>query len=191
MATCDDIRTDLVAYVDGELDAAARVAVEGHVASCAACRRELALLRATGDLLAGLAAPAPAARFEERVRERLAKEAAREREGAREPIRLPAPGRLRRAFLAVAAAAAILAGGTTVYLTLSGRLGRDGRGTPGELPGEGGIARYGAGDEALEEEAIAKLDILENLDLVEDLELLESYEALEDPLQGLDLEGRG
>ena len=51
---------DLVAWLDGECDAAEAARVQAHVASCAACRREAELLRGSGALLArlpGLAAP--------------------------------------------------------------------------------------------------------------------------------------
>ncbi|MBI3855263.1 MAG: zf-HC2 domain-containing protein [Planctomycetes bacterium] len=40
---CADLRLD--EYFDGELDEAARAAVDGHLASCAACRAELERLR--------------------------------------------------------------------------------------------------------------------------------------------------
>jgi anti-sigma factor RsiW len=52
---------DLVAWLDGECDAAEAARVEAHVAACAACRREAELLRGSAALLArlpGLAAPA-------------------------------------------------------------------------------------------------------------------------------------
>lgn len=42
---------NLSAYLDGELDARQRARVERHLATCAACQRELATLRATVELL--------------------------------------------------------------------------------------------------------------------------------------------
>lgn len=51
---------DLNAYIDGALDPQSRERVDGHLASCAACRTRVAQLRATAGLIAGLPTPAPA-----------------------------------------------------------------------------------------------------------------------------------
>jgi len=49
MSECDE--QVLSAYVDGELDAAARQRVEAHLQSCAACTEEVRSLRETSRLL--------------------------------------------------------------------------------------------------------------------------------------------
>lgn len=48
--TCETIRDNLSAYIDGELTAREAAAVETHVHDCSACRRELDALRRTADL---------------------------------------------------------------------------------------------------------------------------------------------
>jgi anti-sigma factor RsiW len=57
----------LVAWLDGELNAADASRVAAHVDACAACRREAALLRESGELLARLPDVAPTPGFEARV----------------------------------------------------------------------------------------------------------------------------
>ena len=52
--TCDETRKILHEYVDGELDGAAAAAVKGHIAGCAACRKEAAELEALGRALAAV-----------------------------------------------------------------------------------------------------------------------------------------
>lgn len=49
----------IAAFIDGELDHAERDRVMVHLASCAACRAEVAAHRALKSRLAGLAAPVP------------------------------------------------------------------------------------------------------------------------------------
>ncbi len=48
---CADVVDRLVAYLDGECSPEERDRIESHLASCASCRRERALLDSTGDLL--------------------------------------------------------------------------------------------------------------------------------------------
>jgi hypothetical protein len=86
----------LSAFLDGELSAADRAAVEGHLRDCAACARELEELAAVDAFARELPVPAPAGYFEAlpgRVRARV-----------RRPARIPRP-----ALWAVAAAAAVMA----------------------------------------------------------------------------------
>jgi len=65
---CDKLPVEeIVAWLDGESDAAASARVESHLAACAACRREAALLRESGELLARLPGATPSATFEARV----------------------------------------------------------------------------------------------------------------------------
>ena len=47
------------AYLDGDLSGPERAALEGHLASCAPCKTQLAQLRATLGRLGGLRAKAP------------------------------------------------------------------------------------------------------------------------------------
>jgi anti-sigma factor RsiW len=58
---------EIVAWLDGEANASDAARVAAHVDSCAACRREAALLRESGELLARLPGAAPSAGFEARV----------------------------------------------------------------------------------------------------------------------------
>src|SRR4029079_1855128 len=51
MSECDE--QVLSAYVDGELDAAARERVEAHVQTCGGCAEEIRSLRETSRLLRG------------------------------------------------------------------------------------------------------------------------------------------
>jgi len=52
--SCSEIREDLGAYLDGELDAARRSELASHLDSCADCRAELERLRRLSGLLRGL-----------------------------------------------------------------------------------------------------------------------------------------
>lgn len=51
---CDEIRDQLVAYLDGELDAEDREIVDSHLANCPVCRGELVGHESTDDLLSSL-----------------------------------------------------------------------------------------------------------------------------------------
>ena len=59
--TCDEIRSLIAPYLDGELDPSAMASVESHIAGCEACARDLAEMRALSsaihDELPALAAP--------------------------------------------------------------------------------------------------------------------------------------
>jgi anti-sigma factor RsiW len=55
----DQMTQKFSAYLDGELIASERVALEQHVAACAACRTQLEQLRETLGRLGGLRAKAP------------------------------------------------------------------------------------------------------------------------------------
>lgn len=72
MNGCDDIRDWLSAYLDGELNARRREAIEAHLAGCDACRRELASLRQVSACLQAWTAPEPAPDLSARFAERLA-----------------------------------------------------------------------------------------------------------------------
>ncbi len=151
----------LVAHADGELDAREEETVARHVASCAACAREVDLLRRSGALVAGMTRLTPGAAFTRRV-----VAAAR---------RAPAPprGALRRLWPAAAAAAAVLLAAVAARVWLTAPSSAD----------------AGALLTAREEREIAAdLYVLSNLDalrgaeaeelisLVEDLDILEGTE---------------
>ncbi len=67
----DQERADLVAYLDGELDAEASQALETRLARDPAARSELELLRRTWELLDYLPQPEPSATFTHRTLERV------------------------------------------------------------------------------------------------------------------------
>jgi anti-sigma factor RsiW len=56
---CQEVREQLSAWLDDELDAATRAAVAAHVDRCEACQREWCKLRALEVALGDLAVPAP------------------------------------------------------------------------------------------------------------------------------------
>ena len=78
MNSCDEVRDWLSAYLDGELTARRREAVEAHLAGCDACRRELASLRQVSACLQAWPAPEPASDLSARFTERLAARAAQQ-----------------------------------------------------------------------------------------------------------------
>jgi anti-sigma factor RsiW len=54
---CQDIKEELVAYLDDELDPDTRAEIEAHLESCAACRAEREAYTATLQAVGKLAAP--------------------------------------------------------------------------------------------------------------------------------------
>jgi anti-sigma factor RsiW len=68
---CEDVREDLVAYLDGELSDGARARVQEHVATCLACRREIERLTRLAAWVGALPRVEPAADFDERMWQRL------------------------------------------------------------------------------------------------------------------------
>jgi anti-sigma factor RsiW len=48
---CDEVKSELVAYLDGELTPEVRDCIDSHLASCSSCRAESAALDSTCDLL--------------------------------------------------------------------------------------------------------------------------------------------
>lgn len=69
--SCRDLRADLSAYLDGDLDAASTDEIRGHLESCAACRSELELMRRTVGALRRLPDLPPPAAILTGVRARL------------------------------------------------------------------------------------------------------------------------
>ena len=76
---CDQARPKLSELLDGKLSARAAAALKGHLASCAGCRREKALLALAVEGLSLLPSRRPSAAFDSRV---LAAAAAARRERA-------------------------------------------------------------------------------------------------------------
>lgn len=72
---CGQHREKFSEYLDGELGERERAALEGHLAECAPCRRELDMLRRTVRAVAGLPAPAAPSGFADQVVRRLQREA--------------------------------------------------------------------------------------------------------------------
>jgi anti-sigma factor RsiW len=68
------MEANLVAYLDGKANAAARRRAEAHLASCAGCRERAEEFRALWSVLEEAPAPAPSASFDAAVRERIARE---------------------------------------------------------------------------------------------------------------------
>ena len=57
MTGCDEIRERLIAYHDGELPAEDRSAVQAHLAGCAGCAKDAALLREALERVRALPVP--------------------------------------------------------------------------------------------------------------------------------------
>ncbi len=72
--TCEEIREDLSAYFDDELDADGRARVEEHLRECGACRKDLERLRALVELVAAVPAEEPPEGLRERISERVKRE---------------------------------------------------------------------------------------------------------------------
>ncbi len=103
---CGEIREELAAYLDGEIEGAARRAVDDHLSGCAACSKERDALAAAWRLLEIAPPPAVPEGFDARV-------LARVRSGGPAPrariLGMPIPA-------AAAAAAVVIAVGGWVAL---------------------------------------------------------------------------
>lgn len=150
--TCNELpEEDLVAWLDGESAPADAARVAAHVAACAVCGREAALLRESGELLARLPDLSPSSGFEARVVAAVRSD--------RDGVTATAPrGRLVLLRPRVAAAAAAVLVGVTAgawWLSSNGNAERD-------------VLT------AREEQAIA-----EDLAVISNLEALQGAEAVE------------
>ncbi len=159
---CPEVRENLAAYLDGEVEGAPRQAMDQHLSACAACAGERRAQAAAWRLLDLAPAPTVPPRimdtgFGERVAERARREAG-PAGGGRRILRLPLP-------VAAAAAAAILlaAGGALVLHSRGGK----------EPP----VVAEAPPDALLE-----NLAVLESLDALEDrdLEVLDRLSGLGD-----------
>ena len=148
-------RADLVAFLDGELDADASQALEAKLARDPAARAEVDRLRRTWELLDYLPRPEPSGNFTHRTIERLGPERTAP-QPKRRPFALP-----RWAFgVSWAASVALAVAGGYVGLTLL-----LGSGTPRNEPTEKDLVR--------------DLRVIENkrlYDLVEDIEFLKDLD---------------
>jgi hypothetical protein len=105
MIRCEQAERLFDAYLDGSLAASWTAELHAHQLACSACRRELAILEACGDVLAtDRREPRPSDDFTDRVLGALAEQQAEQR-------RIPWPRRVARvgAGLGIAAAAAVVA----------------------------------------------------------------------------------
>jgi len=139
---CTEIRENLAAYLDGEIEGASRRAMDSHLSGCPACLAEKRAQAAAWRLLdlAGAPAAAPAGQ-----RDRIL---ARARSGG--------SGRVLRFRLPAAAAAAavlLVAGGAVVYMNRS-------HGTPPT------VTSCGAGPPP--DQLLENLAVLESLDVLQD-----------------------
>jgi len=143
---CTEIRENLAAYLDGEIDGAPRRSMDAHFAACPACLAERKAQAAAWRLLdlAGDGAAAPANQ-RERI---LARARASGGPGGGRVLRFPLP--------AVAAAAAILlvAGGAALHF----------RGKDAPVSPPTGVAPVGGPPDQL----LENLAMLESLDLLQD-----------------------
>jgi anti-sigma factor RsiW len=89
------VTDDLAEYAVGALRGGAKARVEGHLRDCADCRKELAALERTGELLSSVTLEGAPAGTWQAVRGRIAS-------------RAPAPARPRLAWALAAGAAALL-----------------------------------------------------------------------------------
>jgi len=71
---CEDVSKDLIAYLDGRASASDRRKIEGHLASCPACRSRAEEMRKVSMLLGEVPAIEPSFGFDARVRQRVAAE---------------------------------------------------------------------------------------------------------------------
>jgi hypothetical protein len=121
-------RERLSAYLDDELGAAARAAVEAHLGACASCREALAELAAVDDAAASLPAEAPEGYFDDfarRVRSRIESQ----------PRAVPARRRLPAWGWAVAAALLLA---VVTPLTLRERVAAPATAPAAAVPAAGG-----------------------------------------------------
>jgi len=71
---CEDVSRELIAYLDGRVNESERRKVEGHLASCPACRTRAEEMRKVSMLLGEVPAIEPSFAFDARVRQRVAAE---------------------------------------------------------------------------------------------------------------------
>ncbi len=169
---CQAFDEDLSAWIDGELAALRRSAVEAHLASCRACTARVEELSAVDRALRSLPEPAVGAALRARLGDRLSGERAAAAPAMRMP---PARRRLAPALLVLPTAAA-----AALALALLLRPA----GPPEDVVPPATIADAPAAGEleALDPEVLAvvlELDTIEDLPVIANLELLERLVAAE------------
>lgn len=68
---CNDVREELIAYIDGELSSMGMCAIEAHLAGCPECTVEWETLRKTTEWTHQMAAVQPSPNWWEKLEERL------------------------------------------------------------------------------------------------------------------------
>jgi anti-sigma factor RsiW len=71
---CEEVAKELIAYLDRRANSAERVAVEDHLASCAACRKRAEEFRKVWNVLDEMPLQEPSLGFDARLRQRIADE---------------------------------------------------------------------------------------------------------------------
>jgi len=166
---CENIRVQLVAHHEGELEAGERRLVEAHLSACPDCARDAGLIREVLARVEALPVPEPPVgswqAFEAAVRRRIAGEA---------PHRPGLWGRLTSVLqgLFLLRPVPALAAATALGLLLAVGLVRTQR-SPREVPPAEVLVLN-------EDLAIGQdLEVLESLDFLEDIEVLERLELLQ------------
>jgi anti-sigma factor RsiW len=159
----DHVELELVPYLSGELDAAARTRVAAHLAGCVGCRR---LADDAREVLGRLAAtlPAPPEIHWGRFRADLARR-----------LEAPAPRSWRARPVPLLAGAALAA--LLVVIAVRGLGHRGAGGDPLALEDPGIGARLGLFESFRVVERLELLELLENLDVIRDLDRLPQGEG--------------
>ncbi|MBN2498623.1 MAG: VWA domain-containing protein [Deltaproteobacteria bacterium] len=71
MSKCEELREDLVAYADGELEASRKAEIEAHLEGCEGCRALLEDLRSVGERLQAWQAVEPGEGWDQRAEQRI------------------------------------------------------------------------------------------------------------------------
>jgi anti-sigma factor RsiW len=152
---CKEVKPELVAYLDGELQDEVRSQIETHLKACAACRDERDALAATLKSVATLPATRPSSNLAEQFWTRF--QAARQKgfkAGFLSLFKWPRP-----VWVGAAATACLLA---AVLLVL-----------PKDKPVEKAEA-----DIAAHMDLFADYETIKNLDILEDLEYIEALDEV-------------
>lgn len=147
----DKDHSDLIAYLDGELDGEAARAVEARISRDPAVRAEADSLKRTWDLLDYLPRPEPSPNFTHRTLDKLSTHDTRAALGARHP--------LRRWLFGAGWAAAMFLVGLVGYLA-----------AVAVVP-----------PQAAEKDLVRDLRLIDNLRFYEDVEMLEFLRELDRP----------
>ncbi|NMB76685.1 MAG: hypothetical protein GYA21_16335 [Myxococcales bacterium] len=148
--SCEEIRPDLVAYLDGELSNERRQALEGHLSGCEGCARRLGEFRRAREALAAQPALEAVPGYLQRVM-------ARSREASR--------GGFSGRFLRWLAPAAALAAGALIVALW-----------PSRPAPEVSVEPADELEIASEFELYADYELIAELDVLSDLEAIESLE---------------